>query len=150
MTDLLFYADLLPTQAGQIDVVELCGGMGGVLKLSITRGLTTGEKFDLRTNWDLVKAEHHAEFWLYMRKNKPRAVVMAPPCTAFNALQRLFKHLHPNFFRLAMKIGLRLANLSAAVALFQLKTHHDFMRESFYKQDVVIEMLEVHFETARD
>ena len=44
MTDLLFYADLLPTQAGQIDVVELCGGMGGVLKSSITRGLTTGEK----------------------------------------------------------------------------------------------------------
>merc|ERR1711953_685958 len=65
-----------------------------------------------------------------MRKNKPRVVVMAPPCTAFNALQRLFKHLHPKSFRLAMKIGLRLANLSAAVALFQLKTHHEFICEN--------------------
>ena len=49
-----------------IDVAEVCGGQGRVLKVSTRRQLRTGRHFDLTCNVDLHNsAEKHAR-WLYI------------------------------------------------------------------------------------
>ena len=100
MSQLDFYLKLLPSDAGRkspnghrsVDVVEMCGGMGGVLRMTISRNLVGGENVDLRCNWNLLDPSHNKAFWSYLKSEKPTVVVMAPPCTAFNALAQLFKH----------------------------------------------------------
>ena len=67
----------------QLDVVEICGGEGGVLRLAARKHLRTGQNFDLRTGSDLTKKSDVDKLWLYLAKYKPRVIVGAPPCTAF-------------------------------------------------------------------
>ena len=70
------------TCLGDVDVMEICGGAGGVSKIAIRRRLTTGHNFDLVTGGDLTKRENVQSLMEYVRTHKPLVVVMAPPCTA--------------------------------------------------------------------
>ena len=64
MKDLDVYVNLLPPKShNHIDFVEMCGGMGGVLKLTSSRNLVGGEHFDLRCNWNLLNPSHRKAFW---------------------------------------------------------------------------------------
>ena len=53
MDQLDTYVDLMPKSAGHVDIVELFGGAGGVMKVLIHRGHLTGQNFDLVCGWGL-------------------------------------------------------------------------------------------------
>ena len=108
----------------------MCGGMGGVLKVTISRNLVGGENFDLRCNWNLLDPSHKKAFWHYLEREKPKVIVMAPPCTAFNALAQLFKHRQYKKYLKNWSIGVKLANLAAEVAHFQLACGNHFLVEN--------------------
>ncbi len=71
-----------PERRGIIDVMEICGGAGGVSKIAIRRRLRTGTNFDLITGGDLTNSSHVEQLLGYVKLHKPLVVVMAPPCTA--------------------------------------------------------------------
>ena len=83
------------TRLGDMDVMEICGGAGGVSKIGIRRRLKTGHNFDLVTGGDLTKKENVLKLMEYVRIHKPMVVVMAPPCTAMGGWAHLNKVLHP-------------------------------------------------------
>ena len=82
---LLAYLKDKPSAGEQIDVIELFGGVGGILKACIKRRMKTGQNFDLVLGVDLSKSNEVAQLWEYVLTYKPKVVVMAPPCTAFGS-----------------------------------------------------------------
>jgi hypothetical protein len=70
------------SRRGMLDVMEICGGSGGVSKISIRRRLLTGQNFDIVSGGDLTKPENVKHLMEYIKKHKPLVVVMGPPCTA--------------------------------------------------------------------
>jgi hypothetical protein len=88
------YIDDLPGGNAK-DVVEICGGEGGVTKLSIRRRLSTGRNFDLKHGIDLSRREDQYYLLEYIDKHKPLFVVMAPPCTPFASWSKINRHKFP-------------------------------------------------------
>ena len=114
----------------QLDVVEICGGVGGVLQLAIRKQMKAGINFDLRTGIDLNKQSEIDKLWAYLTRHRPRVIVGAPPCTAFGSWAKLNKQRAPEAWALSMAIGKPLANLLAYVALWQLDSDRDFIVEN--------------------
>ena len=79
----------------QLDVVEICGGVGGVLQLAIRKQMKAGINFDLRTGIDLNKQSEIDKLWAYLTRHRPRVIVGAPPCTAFGSWAKLNKQRAP-------------------------------------------------------
>ena len=69
-----------------VDVVELCGGEGRVSTIAVRRRCSTGENFDLITNWDLNDANQQRMVLMYLRVHRPLVVVMSPTCRPFRRL----------------------------------------------------------------
>ena len=67
-----------------VDVVELCGGQGGVLQVLIRRrhhrGFRPGLNLDLKTGVDLSDDRELSWVWKYFETCEPYIVVMAAPC----------------------------------------------------------------------
>ena len=109
--------------------MEMFGGSGAVLKLAVRRKLTVGRNFDVSANFDLDDPDQLAEFWAYMEKHHPRVVVMGPPCTSFGPWSHFNRvHNHATWLK-NHKIGVRLANLAAEVAMYQLANGRHFLIE---------------------
>ena len=123
------YLEALPAQTGQVDCVELFGGAGGVIKVLISRKFKCGKNFDLLTGWDLSKPSHAEAFSAYVNRYRPIVVVMAPPCTLFNELARLFGHKWPKF-EARLRAAKKLAILAATVAFLQLSQGRHFIIEN--------------------
>ena len=77
-------ADSLPRRH-QVDVVEICGGEGGVSRISLRRHLAVGQNFDLRSGIDLTDPKQQQRLIAYIREHKPLFVIMAPPCSSFGS-----------------------------------------------------------------
>ncbi len=84
-------------------------------------GMKAGSSFDLKTGWDLSKAEDRKDMWRSLKEEKPSLLVLCPPCHPFSVLQEL------NFDRMGMersialvKTGLEHLELAAALAKWQV------------------------------
>lgn len=128
--DLASFLAVLDEKPGIHDICELFGASGNVLKLCIRRKLVTGPNFDLSTGVDLLKSDHLHSLWTYLSRHRPRIVVCGPPCTAFSSWQQLNKHHNPERYYQALRVGTRLANLTADIAAFQLRNNNHFIVEN--------------------
>ena len=86
------------------------------------RGLKAGSSIDLKTGWDLSKAEDRKDMWRTLKKEKPSLLVLCPPCHGFSVLQEL------NFERMGLEksvamiqAGLEHLELAAALAKWQIR-----------------------------
>ena len=103
-----------------VDVVELCGGAGRPLEIAIRRRMRAGRNFDLTTGVDLSQPAEVAAYWRYLRKSRPRVIVMAPPCTPFGPWAHFNKIMSPQGYQRSLKECLPLARLAGETALHQL------------------------------
>jgi hypothetical protein len=110
--------------------MEICGGQGGVSKISIRRKLRTGRTFDLVTGGDLTNPIHVKHLLDYIHKHKPLVIVMAPPCTAMGGWANINKVKWPESFDKKRKIGEALAELCAVVINIQLSAGRHFLLEN--------------------
>ena len=55
-----------PDKRGIIDVMEICGGAGGVSKIAIRRRLRTGKNFDIITGGELTNTSHVKQLLEYI------------------------------------------------------------------------------------
>ena len=60
-----------PRLEGQLDVMEVFGGQGGVPKVCIRRRLRTGDNFDLVSGMDLTKRSHIDDILQHVDAVKP-------------------------------------------------------------------------------
>ena len=104
---------VLDDNPGIHDVMEMFGGEGKVVKLSVRRNLRGGRNLDLTTGIDLTCPEQVAMLWRYMKEHCPRVVVCGPPCTSFGAWSRINRKRNPAAFYESRRIGTLLANLAA-------------------------------------
>ena len=129
------FIGLLSYLAGQtrkkcVDVVEICGGVAGVSKISIRNQLKAGPNFDIVTGCDLTLPHNQMILQQYISEYQPLVVVMAPPCTAFSGWAHMNEHLnHPNWQKQRI-IGEKLGNLCARIAKLQLEHDRHFLVEN--------------------
>ena len=85
------------------------------------KGMTAGTCYDLLTGWDLSRASHRKAMCRQLREEKPKVLMICPPCTAFSPIQEL------NYYKMRMADGMMLLcaglehlYLAAAVMRWQL------------------------------
>ncbi len=54
---------MLSDTNSQLDVVEICGGEGGVLQIAARKQMRTGKNFDHRTGIDLTNKSEVGNLW---------------------------------------------------------------------------------------
>ena len=81
MAQLDLYESLLPINDYSVDVVELFGGSAGTAKVLIRRGFVSGGNWDLIAGWNLLRDDHCDALFRYLKRRRPRVIIMAPPCT---------------------------------------------------------------------
>ena len=64
-----------------LGIVELFGGDGHTTTAGVNMSLRGDINFDVTDGSDLMNRSDVNLLWDYLGKNKPRCVVMAPPCT---------------------------------------------------------------------
>ena len=116
--------------AGVIDVMEICGGEGGVSKVCIRRKLKTGKNFDLISGHDLTTKASQEALYHYIQQHKPAVIIMGPLCTAFGGWSRLTRYTNPEGFWQKRRIGEKLANLCAPIAAYQIDHGRHFVCEN--------------------
>ena len=73
----------LPKHVSEVDVIEICGGAGHTTEILMHKCVRTGLNFDIEIGFDLTDPNTVEYFWLYMRRARPKIVVMALLCTGF-------------------------------------------------------------------
>ena len=121
---------VLGESPGVHDVMELFGGEGKVVQLSVRRSLVGGRNLDLTTGVDLLSPKDIKALWDYMEKHSPRVVVAGPPCTSFSMWSHINRLRNPTAFEHSRKIGVALATLTAAICEFQLSKGRHFLVEN--------------------
>ena len=111
-------------------VVEICGGAAGVLKLSARYHLSTGKNFDLTTGCDLLLASNQKLLLQYLTDCKPAVIICAPPCTAFGGWASYNRWKHPLSHAIQLHKGMVLAQLVAACCKIQLDGARHFLVEN--------------------
>ena len=64
---------------GDLDVMEIFGGMVGASKVCIRRRLNTGINVDLVAGYDLTKVDQREEIMKYIDKRNPFLITTGPP-----------------------------------------------------------------------
>ena len=68
-----------------IDCMELFGGSGTTtFLLAKYHGLKTGVNFELSCGIDLSKDADIRYLFAYIRRNKPKVILLAPPCKGYS------------------------------------------------------------------
>ena len=110
--------------------MEICGGTAGVTKVLIRRGLKNGKNMDIVIGADLTDIEHRRYVAEYIKRHKPKVIVMGPPCTAFGGYSRINKLKSSEQYRKQRRIGTIIADFCADIAEFQLKEGRHFLLEN--------------------
>lgn len=120
----------LKARRGKVDVVEVFGGLGGVVKLGVSRGLVPGRNFDLVCGIDLSNPAEVSLLIEYIEWAEPFCVILAPPCTAFGSWANYNKYHAFEAWSHSLSIGLPLANLAARIATLQMAAGRHFIAEN--------------------
>ena len=119
-----------PDMKGDIDIMELFGGMVGATKVCIRRRLKTGIDVDLVTGFDMMKKDQREQVMEYIDIHKPFLIIMGPPCTSFGSWSHLNRKKYRKTWEESRVIGDVLANFVAAVAMKQLPCGRHFLIEN--------------------
>ena len=121
---------------GNMHIMEVYGGYGGVTRLAIRRGLVVGKNFDIALGVDLLKPGEQEKLLHYVRTFKPQVVVMGPPCTAFGTWARYnYIHAHDAWLR-SYLVGYPLAVLAAKIAEIQMNAGRFFLAENPWQSEL--------------
>ena len=121
---------VLRESPGVHDIMEMFGGEGNVIKVSIRRQLAGGRNLDLTTGHDLSNPAHQRSMWEYLHNHSPFIVVAGPPCTSFSQWTHLNRVRSPVKFAESRRLGVLLANLTASVCRYQLSKGRHFFVEN--------------------
>ena len=110
------------------DIIEFFGGKGGVTKVAVRRKLKCGEVVDLVYGFDLSRAKERTRWTNYVKHEKPRVVIMGPPCTHFGPLSNINKRYAS--FQDGYEVSVVLADFAAQLAHLQLSAWRDFIAEN--------------------
>ena len=113
-----------------IDVIELFGGDGLTMFLAAKHhGLRTGVNFELMAGIDLSNEADVHYLFAYLRRNKPRVTIMAPPCRGYSKWGHLNRKINPEAWMESRKMSVPLARLSGDVALEQVDNGRHYLVE---------------------
>ncbi len=116
--------------AGDIDIMEVFGGEGGVTKIAIRRRLRTGRNFDIVCNMDLCNPQHATQLHDYVTFHKPLVIVGGPPCSAFSNWSRYNRVHSPETYAKTRAMGVTLARVFARIAELQMRAGRYFLCEN--------------------
>ncbi len=112
-----FFKHINSLPDGQVqDVMEICGGEGGVTKVSIRRRLSTGQNFDLKHGIDLSRQEDQNQLLEYVDKHQPLFAVMAPPCTPFASWSKINRYKFPEHYAAQLETCIAIGRIRVEVA----------------------------------
>ena len=116
-----------------IDCMELFGGAGTTTFLLVKyHGLRTGVNFELKCGIDLHKAEDIQYLFAYVRRNKPKVIILAPPCKGYSRWGHLNKKINYDAWLESRKLSVPLARLSGDVAAEQVSAgRHAFVEQPY-------------------
>ena len=77
------------TTGRSLDVMEFFAGKAGVTKVCIRRRMRTGPVVDLVYGFDLSSKKERDAWIKYVKQNRPKVVIMGPPCTHFGSFANL-------------------------------------------------------------
>lgn len=66
----------------------------------------------------------------YIKEHKPFAIVMGPPCTSYASWSHLNRAINHKTWETSREIGVKLASISAQVAMYQLREGRHFLIEN--------------------
>ena len=113
-----------------VDVIQLFGGEGGVLKIAIRRNLVTGQNFDIVTGFDLRNRDHEKALYEYIELCKPMVVIASPPCTAFGKLSQINRVNNYERWKDTRRDGERLGRITATVCEMQHRGRRYYLVEN--------------------
>ena len=120
---------LLAARGEGIDVAEVCGGEARTTQLGVRRRLTTGQNFDLVTDFDLSNSKDCHYAYQYFVRNNVLVAVMAPVCGPYGPISTLTRHMYPDTWKRKLEEARPLARFTGEVALVQLRKHNHFLQE---------------------
>ena len=91
--------------AGDLDVVEIFGGVGGVGGFVLRRMFKSGDNFGLVTGFDLCKVSRQRYVFDYLEAHNFLVVALAPPCISFGQWASLNRVVHPEIWRESRFVG---------------------------------------------
>ena len=114
-----------------IDCMELFGGSGTTtFLLAKYHGLKTGVNFELSCGIDLSKDADIRYLFAYIRRNKPKVILLAPPCKGYSKWGHLNKKINYEAWLNSRKLSVPLARLSGDVAVEQVSSgRHAFVEQ---------------------
>jgi len=128
--DMAFLCQDMPT-AGSIDIVSLCGGLGRVAYLCVSRwNRKAGLNFDKLYGFDLLRPQDQRYYWTYLKAACPKITVMSTPCTGLMGWSGLNAIINPTTHEKSLAISVPLARLGGRTAMFQQSMHHGWFAEN--------------------
>ena len=113
-----------------VDVIELFGGAGHTTHLLAKHyGLRTGVNFEILAGIDLTKSSDVEFLMLYIDRNKPKVVLMGPPCIGYCKWGNLNKRINPAAWLRGRRLSVPMARLCGNVALKQISEDRHFILE---------------------
>ena len=113
-----------------IDCMEMFGGAGSTTFVLFKHyGLRTGVNFELMCGIDLNKAKDVQYLFAYVRRNKPKVILMAPPCKGYSKWGHLNKRINYDAWLASRKLSVPLAKLSGRIAQEQVSAGRHFFVE---------------------
>ena len=113
-----------------IDCMELFGGSGTTTFLLFKYyGMKTGVNFELMCGIDLTKGEDIHYLFAYIRRNKPKVIILAPPCKGFSKWGHLNQKINHDAWVKSRQLSVPLARLSGDVAIEQVSSNRHFLVE---------------------
>jgi hypothetical protein len=113
-----------------IDCMELFGGQGTTTYiLSKFHGLRTGINFEMMCGVDLSKPADVQYLFAYIKRNKPKVVLLAPPCRGYSKWGHLNRKINYEAWVQGQKLSVPLARLSGDVAIEQFSNGRHFFVE---------------------
>jgi hypothetical protein len=76
---------------GQVDVGEAFSNPR-VVPQANKMGLRGGKSYDLGTGWNFLRSDHRKKCREEIKKQKPRVLVISPPCGSFSQMLRISKY----------------------------------------------------------
>ena len=113
-----------------VDVAEVMGGEGRTTQVLIRRGYQGGRNFDCVIGCDLMREDDEKSLYAYVRRFKPKVLVMAPQCTGMAGWGRFNAVMNPEAHQRSARVSHYLGTICAQCAMMQkAEGRHYFLEQ---------------------
>ena len=112
----------------EVDVTEIFS-MPRVCKAAKACGFTCGGSYDIQTGCDLSDAGKRSELREKLKRQKPKLLVICPPCGPFSQMQEISKHKNMKLYLEKLAEGKKLLRFSMELIDDQIKRGGMFLFE---------------------